>query len=454
MAVSSLRWGIGLGLPLLLAVLLFGVHHAFSLQARQRTVRVTPWKPATATMTGGPGASVVPIQRRQVETAALLPSVPEAPTPSGAVDWTQIRKARRQRARQYSASLPATPPPRDHSDSIFVSVASYRDPECQPTILDMFTKAKEPTALFVGAVEQHMRDGETVCMPPEFLTEECQLRHFCPSDNIEVRHIHPRFSRGPTFGRYIGALMWRGEKYYMMIDSHNRFVSHWDAVAVAMHKGLIADGYPKPVLSHYPEPWNNPADGRGGNAPLDNRDTTSFTCTATFVDHLGYIRFDGYVVRRSKKPRNQPWAAAGFLFADASVLQEVPFDPHLHFVFDGEEVLYSVRLWTHGYDIFSPNQNILYHYYYRPKAKKFWSLLPPDYHHRQNAAHRRIQRYLQTVAKGTNRRMVPDDDKDPVVTADQEKYGLGTNRTLAAWYDFAGVDKVNYKVEKKYCSRV
>jgi UDP-GlcNAc:polypeptide alpha-N-acetylglucosaminyltransferase len=43
-----------------------------------------------------------------------------------------------------------------------------------------------------------------------------------------------------------------------------------------------------------------------------------------------------------------PFAAAGFLFYAGNILREVPFDPHLPYLFDGEEILYSARLWTHG----------------------------------------------------------------------------------------------------------
>ena len=31
-----------------------------------------------------------------------------------------------------------------------------------------------------------------------------------------------------------------------------------------------------------------------------------------------------------------------------SLLREVPFDPHLEHLFNGEEILFSARAWTHG----------------------------------------------------------------------------------------------------------
>ncbi len=43
-----------------------------------------------------------------------------------------------------------------------------------------------------------------------------------------------------------------------------------------------------------------------------------------------------------------PYAAAGFMFFSGAALKNVPFDPLLPYLFDGEEILYSARLWTHG----------------------------------------------------------------------------------------------------------
>ena len=38
----------------------------------------------------------------------------------------------------------------------------------------------------------------------------------------------------------------------------------------------------------------------------------------------------------------------------------------------GEEIIMSTRLWTHGYDIFSPSQAVVGHIYVRRHKPKFW----------------------------------------------------------------------------------
>lgn len=62
---------------------------------------------------------------------------------------------------------------------------------------------------------------------------------------------------------------------------------------------------------------------------------------------------------------DSPFAGAGFQLSSADVLLDVPFDPKLDMMFVGEEILYSARLWTKGWDLFAPDINIVKHHYNR-----------------------------------------------------------------------------------------
>ena len=37
-------------------------------------------------------------------------------------------------------------------------------------------------------------------------------------------------------------------------------------------------------------------------------------------------------------------------------MMQVPYDPHLPFLFFGEEMMMLARMWTHGWDVFAPTQ--------------------------------------------------------------------------------------------------
>jgi hypothetical protein len=49
-------------------------------------------------------------------------------------------------------------------ETIFIAVASYRDPECQPTVEDMFLRADHPERLRVAVVDQRVESDDSV--PP------------------------------------------------------------------------------------------------------------------------------------------------------------------------------------------------------------------------------------------------------------------------------------------------
>jgi hypothetical protein len=93
-------------------------------------------------------------------------------------------------------------------------------------------------------------------------------------------------------------------------------------------------------------------------------------------------------------PRFAPFTAAGYFVAHSGThpnllppnthktpcahyysldfLREVPFDPFLPWIFMGEEIIMSTRLWTAGYDIFSPSRSVVGHIYVRRHKPKFW----------------------------------------------------------------------------------
>lgn len=69
-------------------------------------------------------------------------------------------------------------------------------------------------------------------------------------------------------------------------------------------------------------------------------------------------------------PAFAPFTAAGYFVAHSDFLHEVPFDPFLPWIFMGEEIIMSTRLWTSGYDIFSPTRSVVGHMYVRRHKPK------------------------------------------------------------------------------------
>ena len=60
------------------------------------------------------------------------------------------------------------------------------------------------------------------------------------------------------------------------------------------------------------------------------------------------------------------------------VVRNVPYDPELYFY--GEEISLSARLWTHGYNIYTPNDLVLFHLYKTSSAEELHNTHWNDHH--------------------------------------------------------------------------
>ena len=234
--------------------------------------------------------------------------------------------------------------PKPKSDgSIFVSLGTYRDPYCPMTIKSLYKNAKSPDKLFVGLLQQNC--FEKVCrtgvlvggLVEDTSTDvDCYIE-FCKSDEginsgacndgrVRLFNVNESESLGPYMARYLGSKFYRGEEYYLQIDSHSEFVEDWDAKLIEMIHQAEAK---KPVISTYPPDsqmkWQNSIGYR--------------MCDSEFAT----AQIEWQIVRLSpstafdkeipKTPRYAPFIAAGFIFAPANFLQEVPFDPLLPWIF-------------------------------------------------------------------------------------------------------------------------
>lgn len=273
-------------------------------------------------------------------------------------------------------------PKQKNDNSIFVSLGTYRDPYCPMTIKSLYAQAKYPEKLFVGLLQQNCfekkcrtgvlvggkvedMDSDVDCYKEFCKSPEGQRSNACNTGQIRLFNVNESESLGPYMARYLGGKFYQGEQYYLQIDSHSEFVQDWDAKLVKMVEDAPAK---KPVISTYPP-----------DSTFNWKDTIGFRmCDSEFaaaqiewqIVRLGSsMAFDHFA---PKVPAYAPFVAAGFFFCEGKFLHEVPFDPFLPWIFMGEEISMSARLWTAGYDIFSPTINVLNHYYVRRHYPKFW----------------------------------------------------------------------------------
>jgi [Skp1-protein]-hydroxyproline N-acetylglucosaminyltransferase len=301
--------------------------------------------------------------------------------------------------------------------TIFVSVASYRDDECKDTVFDMFAKAKHPNNVFVGVVQQNSDEKKEDCFDK---CPDCAVRK--QSGHIRVTNFSHMDAKGPTFARYHASKLWRGEEYYLQIDSHLKFEQDWD---VTLLQQMKATGDPKAVLGHYP-----PTEAQMKEMKANNFSTMVTMCAAGDLNEDGIPVIEAQIESTdgSGKPPKIPYTGAGLVCMPGTALYDVPFDPYLSYVFHMEEQLFSARLWTHGYNIYAPTKAFASHHYGREGKPKYST------DHGESAACRRhaVQRGKYYFGMAKKEHVHPD------YMMEIDKYGMGKKRTLAAFWKATG----------------
>jgi hypothetical protein len=291
---------------------------------------------------------------------------------------------------------------------IFVQIAAYRDPDCQHTIKDLFDKATYPERVFVGVCWQTVAGEDDVCF---------QVPSPRPAQ-MRVHMVDARTGRGVCWARHLTQQLYDGEEFTLQIDSHMRFEPGWDQTLMQMWMECQND---RAVLTGYPP---------GFTPPDELERDWIFGMAAKEFDQHGIFLMKGKPAFRDgnfpERPIPGAFAAACMLFGPGSIIRDVPYDPHLYFF--GEEISLAVRLWTSGYDLFHPNRRVMYHDWDRGKRPTHFS------------DHRDWGRYNDLSFMRTKHLLGTEVATEPEALVELERYGLGTQRTLAEYQAWSGVD--------------
>ena len=240
-------------------------------------------------------------------------------------------------------------------DTIFVQIASYRDPQLLPTLDDLFSKAKYPDNLTVCVAWQHNIDDSWD-----------NLDKYKDDPRVIIIDIPYKNSKGACWARNAIQGRYTDQTYTLQLDSHHRFIENWDEELIGMYQQLKDDGVDKPLLTGYISSFNPEKDPEG-------RVTQPWWMTFDRFTPEGIIFFlpstiPGY--ENLTKPIPSRFFSAHFTFTSGQFCLEVPHDPE--FYFHGEEITLAVRAYTHGYDLFHPHKVVAWHEYTRKGRTKHW----------------------------------------------------------------------------------
>jgi hypothetical protein len=241
---------------------------------------------------------------------------------------------------------------------IFISIASYRDPELKWTVKSAIDNATNPENLYFGIVYQGI---------------DSEMPDLSYVNNISITKMHPKEARGAGYARAKAMELYSGQDLFLQVDSHTRFQQGWDLIAIdQLSRAKNISGHNKVILSYFPAPFD--PERNGGmhlikNNPKIKPYPTRQKISLNKRKQWTAERFE-FENKLKENPELSQTVLGGFMLSDASIINEVPYDPDISFF--GEEVCFAMRAWTRGWDIYSPSKNIVYHFYSRGGYDKIW----------------------------------------------------------------------------------
>lgn len=291
--------------------------------------------------------------------------------------------------------------------SIFISVASYRDPELVRTIKSAIDNAAHPKELYFSVVLQ------------EFEKFEPDLSWI---PRLSLIKMHPRDARGAGFARAKAIEAYKEQDYFLQIDSHTVFEKNWDTLCIKQYElAKSISKNDKIILSHFPPPFYIESN-KTINIIKNNKTQLPYpTKQKPKLTRRNEWTAERIELSDKNLPELSTTVLGGFIFASGNIINEVPYDPEISFF--GEELCFALRAWTRGWDIYSPCVTILYHFYTREGYSKIW----------KDRNIRKVSwKELEDISKDKQRRVLCGIEKGI--------FGLGNNRDIKLYEKMTGID--------------
>jgi hypothetical protein len=236
-------------------------------------------------------------------------------------------------------------------DKIFVSIASYRDPDLVNTIKNCYDNAYNKEELFFSIVSQAEDDEH-----PDL--------SFIPESQINYIKFHWKESKGACWAREIASRNVTG-KFFFQIDSHSRFKDNWDVLLKNSYKDCQSKWGNMIVLSNYPDSykinWETKEDVLG---EFDN----FFKLRAEWNQDARMVVPIWEACEPIDFGHEVFFVSANNLFCLSEIIKQVPYDGDLYFT--GEEPSLALRFYTRGIKLINPPIRYMYTNYDRENGKR------------------------------------------------------------------------------------
>jgi hypothetical protein len=295
--------------------------------------------------------------------------------------------------------------------SIFIQISAYQDHELHKTIKDCINKSSGKNELHFGVNLIFKEDNITIpCIP-----------------NLKIQMSKAPENLGVGIGRYIANKLYDGEDFYLQIDAHTRFIENWDESIINDYNLYKNEGC-NPVLTTYPSPyWYE----NGKEVLESNPGTNAIDFKIEDVDLFKRTKFFHQYSKATEGSIFTKSISGGSVFSSGDISLIAPNKKMFNW---GEEMLYAIRLFTHGYDLMIPQKQYLFHLYYDHviKENNFRNLSGVDFPEETNNIMKESDQEMYRII--TNN-----------IISDQ---GLGNKKTIDDYWVFIGIDKDLVSISK------
>jgi hypothetical protein len=294
------------------------------------------------------------------------------------------------------------------NNKIFVSIASFRDPECNHTINSLITKAFNKNNLRIVVCEQNMLNDKSALIGNENYT-----------NLIHIIKLHADEAKGPTYARFLIQQLYNNEEYYLQIDSHTLFEQNWDQKLISSLNLLDNKSCITQYLPEYSIKSKNKKSYsvRDGLKVIKISALDGFTrINSNFIENIDY-----------SKDLNEAnaWSAC-FSFSKGNICLDAPIDPYTPELFFGEEMDITLRLYTRNWKFYSPNYPIAYTNFNRNYRNTFWN--KKTYNKKLSLLSKLRLSYRLNILPNNYKILIKE--KYPMLINDIDKYSLGNIKTL------------------------
>jgi hypothetical protein len=306
--------------------------------------------------------------------------------------------------------------------TVFVQVPSYRDFELPATLRSLEEASSGKHQISIGVHQCLMFRDEVVVPEPRY-------DHVTINRTVSIAPV----DLGEFRSRGIANQFYDGEDFYFQIDSHSRVTANWDDLLIQNIAYYQSMGIEKPLVTMYPHDYGY------DDAGEEVRHPSEFSLTAPFRPTIILMRNP----QRFKKEMLLDQTAMachllcgytasvsnGFIFTLGEIASVKP-NPKI--AFWGSELIMAARAFTHGFDLVTPLQGTMWHLYnsgqkfYKTRRHAAWGDFPEAWRTIDTQSKKEVARILTDAVVG--------------------EYELGSQRTLAEYGEFAGLDFTNREI--------